>query len=274
MDRTVPFALLAVALMVGWAAAPAAAGSTDLSVSVTQNDDGSATVTVTESVTENNTTSTSSVENASVIVEVLDENATYEGAGNYTTDENGTVSLPAPGETVNVSVTAEADGLNATTTATLVASSNDTNESEGNETVANESFGDRVSNFVHSLQNDSNVSHIGPLVAEYVLENNPGNPPDHAGPPEWLTNESKNRTQGPPEHAGPPGEDDGNETDGDERGPPDHAGPPDDDETDDNESDDERGGPPDHAGPPNDDEDDDDDDEDSDSIGVRIDPLN
>jgi hypothetical protein len=240
MNGRATLALAAVVLLVGWAVAPATAGAAganaSLSVDVSQSSGGSATVTVTESVTTNNSTATAPVENATVDVTVLDDDTTYDGAGTYATDANGTVSLPTPGETVNVSVTATADGRSATTRATLTAGTAGGGNDTGNET--NASFGQRVSSFVHALQNESNVSRIGPLVATFVLANNPGNPPAHAGPPAWLTNESKNETSGPPAHAGPP-EDNGSQ------GPPAHAGPPDD-----NGSQDGSRGPPAHAGPP------------------------
>jgi len=215
MRETTTFAVLAALLMVGWAAAPVAGATADttLSVSVGESEDGY-TATVTESTTENNTTTTTGAAGARVDVTVLDENASYEGAGSYDADENGTVDLPAPSETVNVSVEATSGNLTANTTATL-------SPVEGNETDDNESdaFGQEVSAFVAQLQNDSNVTRIGPLVASFVVANNPGNAPDHAGPPEWLVNDSVNRSQGPPDHAGPP--EDGNESDA---GPPEDRG--------------------------------------------------
>ena len=61
----------------------------------------------------------------------------------------------------------------------------DGNETEENETEGNETtFGEQVSSFVEQLQNASNVTMLGPLVATFVLENNPGNAPVHAGPPD------------------------------------------------------------------------------------------
>lgn len=225
MSRNKTRAVLLAAVMVLSVAAPAlvgtagaAAANDTLNVWVTQHDDGSATVTVTE--TSNNTTSPAA--GANVTVEVTDENMTYDGTGEYVADENGTVDLPAPEENVTISVTATHDGLEASTFKTLTAD-------EGDNASA---FGQRVSSFVHDLQSSNNTTDVpmGVLVANFVLQANPGNPPDHAGPPEWLTNDSVNRTTGPPDHAGPE-----NGT----GGPPDDAGPK-------NGS----GGPPDDAGPP------------------------
>lgn len=78
--------------------------SDSLDVSVSQNEDKSATVVVTQY--------DEPVENATVNVSV-DENTTYVGMGEYTTDQNGTVTLPAPDESVTVSVTAEYENLTA-----------------------------------------------------------------------------------------------------------------------------------------------------------------
>jgi len=152
--------------------APTDDTSDDLAVGVTQADDGSATI----SVTANGT----GVANASVAVAAQD-NVSYAGADDYTTDENGTVGLPAPEQNVTVDVTAEADNQTATTTATLTAAENDT--------AAEDAFGARVSAFVHALQMDGNMS--GQAVAAFVTENNPG-----------AENRSDNANAGPPEDKG------------------------------------------------------------------------
>jgi hypothetical protein len=150
-------------------------GEESLAVDVTQADDGSATVDV--------TTNGTGVANASVGVAAQD-NVTYAGEGDYETGENGTVDLPAPEQNVTVDVTAEADNLTASTTATLTAVAD-------NGTEANESFGARVSAFVHSLQVGGNMS--GHAVAAFVTDNNPGadNRSDdaNAGPPEETGND-------------------------------------------------------------------------------------
>lgn len=209
-----------------------------LSVGVTQHDDASATV----SVTSNGT----AAESADVTVAADGENATYAGSGDYTADENGTVELPAPNETVSVAVTAAYENETASTTAELVAADDD-------ETDA---FGQEMSSFVHSLlESNETDGPIGPLVATYAVENNPGNAPAHAGPPEWLVNESIDKEPGPPDHAGPGGDDDSDSA----GGPPAHAGPGGDDDDESN------GGPPAHAGPPSDDDADEEDDAEDDA---------
>ena len=213
-------ALLAVAAGPGLvAAADSGAGNTSLAVSVNQPTDGEPTVTVTDNGT--------GVDNASVTVETGD-NVTYDGTGTYTTGTDGTVGLPVPNETVDVDVTAAVDNETATTTATL----EPLNESEDDE-----AFGQDVAAFIDALLEHRNASGgIGPAVSSFVVANNPGNAPDHAGPPE-------DKTQGPPEDK--------------TRGPPADAGPDKDDddedveeEDDEEEDDEEAGGPPGHAGPP------------------------
>lgn len=214
--------LLVVALSVG--AAMLAAGavtaaaeddSGDLAVDVSQEDDGTPVLTVTENST--------AVANASVTVAALD-NDTYGGEGEYRTDENGTVTLPALDENdsaVDIEVTATSENETVTVQTTLTATAG---EDEFR------TFGLSVSSFVHSLQaqNDTDEPR-GQFVSSFVQENNPGasmipghaGPPDHAGPSDTQTGPpadagpSDNET-GPPADAGP----DQNET-----GPPEDAGP-------------------------------------------------
>lgn len=195
-------------------------GHPGLEIGVEQDDDANVTVTITDNWT--------AVEGANVTVETVEENASYAGTGNHTSDEDGEVALPAPEETVDVNISAVFENKSASTTSTLF---NESDFEEGNQTP----FGQLVSEFVHGLKEDNNTTGIGPLVAKFVLEHNPGNPPDHAGPPAFHF-DNGNFTPGPPAHAGP--KDDG------ERGPPDHAGPKDDA---DSEDDDDRRGPPDRA---------------------------
>ena len=115
-DRTIgtkPVALLVVAVVALGAMAGVAAADGELGVGV-EDTDGEPTVTVTENGT--------AVENATVNVTVVDEaNESYAGAGEYATDENGTVGLPAPEENVTVDVTATADNRSASTTVDLEA---------------------------------------------------------------------------------------------------------------------------------------------------------
>ncbi|NGM68829.1 hypothetical protein G6M89_07365 [Natronolimnobius sp. AArcel1] len=226
---------------------PAVNDSTDLSVSA----DG-ALVTVTADETP--------VANATVTVEPVDENATYTGTGEYTTDENGTVTLESPSaDTVELEITASVGDVSDTTTVTLEAEA--------------ATFGAMVSQFVAQQQAETNGS-IGASVSSFVLENNPGNAPDHAGPPDDAgppdhagpsDDGDDEQAQGPPAHAGPNNEsDEETNSSADSSGPPAHAGPPDTaDDADDADaesadetngaadgSDDEAaGGPPDHAGP-------------------------
>ena len=192
-------------------------------VNVDQDPGEDAIVTVTDNGT--------AVENASVNVTVVDENITYDGAGDYETDEDGTVVLPVPNETVTVEVTATHDDRTASTTATL----------QAHEIDPTLPFGQQLQQYMDTIEDDEHP--FGHHVANWVTKNNPGNAPAHAGPPEHA---------GPPDHAGPGG-DAGNETDR-EPGPPDHAGPGSDGgET--NETDREPG-PPDHAGGPHADDED------------------
>ncbi|KAA9408527.1 hypothetical protein JZX76_13600 [Haloarcula hispanica] len=250
----VGLALLAVGP--GLAAAADSAGNTGagntLAVGVSQADDGSATVSVTQNET--------GVENASVAVESAD-NTSYAGTGNYTTDSDGTVGLPAPEQNVTVDVTATADNHTATTTADLSVAPENVTEFD--------TFGLEVSAYVSDLLSDENrTGGIGPAVASFVTANNPGNAPDHAGPPAHVTgaNESDDNETHPSERQGPPADifgDDENETENetdDRRGPPEDAGPPEDrgpdSDDDENETEDDRRGPPEDAGPPEDRDDD------------------
>jgi hypothetical protein len=185
--------------------------------------------------------------NASVNVTTVDANTTYNGTGTYQTDENGTVMLPAPANKVNISVVATAGNLTANTTATLQAA-------DEYDAADQPNFGLRVAAFVHSLLTDSeHQGGIGELVATWVLANNPGDPPAHAGPPSEGGSESANESNttadepGPPPHAGPPDENDTETADSEnaDNGPPADAG------TAGNETaagGNGSGGPPDHAG--------------------------
>ena len=83
---------------------------TGLAVDVVQNDDGTALVTVTDDG--------SAVDNATVNVT---SDLAYAGNGTYTTDADGTVGLPEPDSSVEVSVTATEGDDDATTTAQLTA---------------------------------------------------------------------------------------------------------------------------------------------------------
>ncbi|WP_137284326.1 hypothetical protein [Halorussus salinisoli] len=219
-NRTLSVVLVGVLLLSSVAAAgmgSAAAETTaneSLTVAVEQADDHSATVTVTQN--------DSTVENASVTVDTTDDNDTYAGAGDYETDENGTVYLPAPEENVTVAVTAEKDNATGAATATLTASAEDAEEG---------SFGDLVSSFVHEMLNaGDDGGPIGQAVSEFVTSNNPGNAsekkPDHAGKPADAGNSGNATTENGTDEGG-------------SQGPPEHAG--NDEEGDDEEGDDEKG---------------------------------
>ena len=80
----------------------------EFEAALSANDDGTATVTVTRD--------DDPVDNASVTVT---SDVPYAGNGTYTTDVNGTVALPEPGRTTNVTVTAQNATDEATTTAEL-----------------------------------------------------------------------------------------------------------------------------------------------------------
>ena len=154
----------------------------ELAVEMT-NTDGEPLVTVTQN--------DAGVENASVNVTTVDENASYVGEGDYTTDENGTVTLPAADEDVEIDVTAEYENETATTTADL--------------TVAEDRpFGQLVRDFIDQLQDREGG--IGSAVSDFVTDNNPGNAPDHAGSPGGPDDANGNASDAPgnaPDDAGP-----------------------------------------------------------------------
>jgi hypothetical protein len=202
-------------------------------LAVAQAEDGlTVAVSQDEAVTATVADGNGSVANASVTVSVDDENGTYDGAGTHTTDENGTVELPAPNETVNVTMTAAHDDRTGSTSATLEAAN-------GSEEV-DQPFGLEVQAFVHSLLNGSDHDEsIGHQVAEFVTSNNPGSAPEHAGPPEDRGPDNETDA-GPPEDRGPD-----NETDG---GPPEDARNDDDADDADDGGDDNGGGPPEDDG--------------------------
>ncbi|ELY48975.1 hypothetical protein [Natronorubrum bangense] len=194
-----------------------------LEISVEQN--GDVVVTVTDNET--------AVSNATVDVSTVDENASYADEGTYTTGDNGTVGLDAPfgNESVEVAFNTTVDNESVETTKTLEPAEYDT-------------FGSLVSAFVGNAQDDSDGP-LGLTVANFVLEHNPGNAPDHAGPPSHAgpsgDGDEETDNQGPPEHAGgPPGEEDVDAEEADEDAETDE---------DDNSSQGNGGGPPSHAGP-------------------------
>lgn len=139
-----------------------------LDVEVASAPDGSANVWVTYAITGNPAAL------ATVNVSTVDENDTYEGAGEYTAGEDGTITLDPPEETVTLRLNASAGGVEGHTTTILQ------NASTVGETY--DSFGAWVSAQVHILLG-SHDGGIGRMVADFVTKHNPGNPPDNAGPP-------------------------------------------------------------------------------------------
>ncbi|WP_396612406.1 hypothetical protein ACH9L7_03765 [Haloferax sp. S1W] len=204
------------------------AGGDNLSIGVSQDENATVTISVTEDG--------EAVENATVTV-----TGNYTDAGEYQTDENGTVELSAPLQNVTVNVTAEHDGLTAETTVTL----------QG-EVSEDDPFGSLVSNFVERLKQAGVDGPMGQAVSDFVTENNPGKAdekrPDHAGKSDKAPGKSKNASdteRGPPEHAknGADKADDDAEEESEETTEDDSEEETEDGETDDDTS----NGPPDHA---------------------------
>ncbi|WP_435069176.1 DNA primase [Haloplanus sp. C73] len=127
------------------------------------------------------------VTNATVTV----ESDTYAGAGEYTTDDSGTVTLPAPSENVTVDVTAMEGNDTATTTAELTPP-----EPTG-------PFGQVVSALAQSLKG-AGFTGIGEQMSDFVTSNNPSNASDRSA-------NASNPGVGNAENATPPGQQD-NET--------------------------------------------------------------
>lgn len=110
------------------------------------------------------------------------------------------------------------------------------NSTDGNVTLP---FGQQLQDYMQQLQNgSSNATNSsdrphGILVATWVVANNPGNAPEHAGPPAWAgpggdDNDSDNETRrGPPgdKQQGPPEDTVRGPPEDKERGPPNDVGP-------------------------------------------------
>jgi hypothetical protein len=129
-------------------------GDEDLTVDVTQASDGSVTVGV-----ERNG---SAVPNATVEVDAA--NGSYAAAGNYTTDENGTVGLAAPAENVTATVTVAEGDDETTETATLVAPDADLDldvEQTTGVDVSVERGGEAVENATVNVTSDGDYSGAG-----------------------------------------------------------------------------------------------------------------
>ena len=139
-----------------------------LDVEVDQAGDGTATGTVAYAITGDPATG------ATVNVSTVDANDTYAGVGEYETDENGTIHLEAPEEAVKLRLDASANGVEGSAQVILQ------NETGAAETYEN--FGARISAYVQSLLGEEDGG-IGRIVADFATSNNPGNAPEHAGPP-------------------------------------------------------------------------------------------
>lgn len=114
---------------------------------------------------------------------------------------------------------------------------NETDVNATSSTAAANEFAAKLQQVVANATNDTNVSAPGRVIASYVVANNPGNAPAHAGPPNATsganaTNASEggppngtpgasatNGSSGGPPNGTPGGAPDGNETDGSDGAP-------------------------------------------------------
>ncbi|MUW15211.1 hypothetical protein GJ633_11535, partial [Halorubrum sp. CBA1125] len=198
-----------------------------------ENTDGEPVVTVTEN--------DSAVENASVnVTTATDQNATYAGEGEYATDENGTVGLPAAEQNVTVDITATHGNESVSTTVDLTAGETDEDESEedeaddgdDDESAEETPFGQLVREFIQQL--DDREGGIGSAVSDFATENNPGNADDAPG----NSDRANDGDRGPPDHAGPGGDDDDESDDSDADDDGDEDDSDEDDSDEESESDD------------------------------------
>ncbi|WP_311173785.1 hypothetical protein [Halobellus ordinarius] len=151
MNRSRALTIAVVLAVVGMAAFPMAAGAaTDVAVDIEQSPEtGAALVTVTENG--------SAVENATV--NVSSESA-YAGNGSYDTNENGTVALPNPDETVTVQVNVTANDTTESTQVELVPQSDSVDVSaaqqdDGTATVTVTQYDDAVENTTVNVSSDA-----------------------------------------------------------------------------------------------------------------------
>ena len=117
------------------------------------------------------------VGNASVNVTAADENATYAGEGEYETDENGTVGLPAAEEDVTVEVAAEYGNESVSETAEFEAPDGlelDVDDTDEEPTVAvtddDEPLGNATVDVALADDADENASYAG--TGEYETDEN------------------------------------------------------------------------------------------------------
>ena len=164
MNRSSALTIVAVIALVGMAAVPmAASAATDPAVSVEQDPDtGDAVVTATDNgTTAENVTATVSSESA------------YEGTGTYDTDENGTLVLSEPNETVSVDVNASIDNTTASTQAELVPREDSLDVSaeqadDGSTTVTVTQYDEPVENATVEVDTGSDGEVVLPLPSENV----------------------------------------------------------------------------------------------------------
>ena len=166
--RTTAILLIAVVALGAMTGVAAADGQFD--VAVDTDADGTSTVTVTDNGT--------AVENATVVVSAVDaENASYAGAGEYETDANGTVDLPAAEEDVTVEVAAAAGNDTAATTVDLEAPDGlelDVENADGEPVVTvtddDEPVGNATADVALADDADENASYAG--TGEYETDAN------------------------------------------------------------------------------------------------------
>ena len=235
--------VLATAVLVALSALTPAAAALDAAEAgnVAVSTDPATDVTNTSATLNGNLTSLGGADNASVAFEYWEQgdeaNATAVSAGLL--ESAGTFSAGVSGlenETTYVYVAAaEADDGRTATGGEVTF----TTGAAGDDGGAEDAFGQEVSAFVHEMQiklksGDIDMT-LGQAVSTFVLANNPGNPPDHAGPPADKGAKQKAEKGGPPADKGAKKK---AEKGG---GPPDHAkkGNQGDDGTDDGEDEDE-----------------------------------
>ena len=143
--------------------------------------------------------------NNSVIIEVqygdepaVDANVTVDGhytdAGEYNTDENGTVTLNAPTNDTTINVTAEYEGMNASIEGWAI---------QAQEIDGGMDFAKALVEYIQYIKTEG-VEVPGQHISAFVHENNPSSADDdaHAGPNNPMT-ASSNSSHGPPAWAGP-----------------------------------------------------------------------
>jgi len=271
------FAVLGVLVMVLAALGPAGVladeDSDELDVVVAQNDDYEVTITVTENGTP--------VEGANVTVDSRAVVTVYDGEGEYVTDANGTVNLPAPEDDIKVDITVSYN--NSTVTRAVELNANETDDEDDDSLAVNVTQADDGNATVTVTDNGTPASGANVTVetvrpfdeyngtGEYVADANgtvelPAPEkvvgvtitaeyndstetederlvPDEFGPPDDAGDEGDDKGDG----EGPP--DDAGDDEGDGEGPPDDAG---DDEGDGEGPPDDVGDEGDGEGPPDD----------------------